>query len=184
MKKIVELIKADPFRKNALDCVAQLSLPQCYIAAGFVRNLVWDHLHNKATPSPLSDIDVIYFDANESEADVCLAYEQTLTQMMPNAQWQVRNQALMHTRNGDKPYTSTLDAMSYWPEKETAVAIRKVRDDEYECLSAFGFESLFNLQLSYNPKRSLIDFNHRVQLKNWLTLWPKLTVCPVTSQHS
>ncbi|HCG9646579.1 TPA: nucleotidyltransferase family protein, partial [Vibrio parahaemolyticus] len=45
MDKIVELIKQDPLRVEALKVVSQLALPQCYIAAGFVRNLVWDSLH-------------------------------------------------------------------------------------------------------------------------------------------
>ncbi|TOF36015.1 nitrate reductase, partial [Vibrio parahaemolyticus] len=40
MDKIVELIKGDSIRTEALDHVSQLNLPQCYIAAGFVRNLV------------------------------------------------------------------------------------------------------------------------------------------------
>ncbi|EJG0326734.1 nucleotidyltransferase family protein, partial [Vibrio parahaemolyticus] len=44
MDKIVELIKRDPIRTEALNHVSQLNLPQCYIAAGFVRNLVWDSL--------------------------------------------------------------------------------------------------------------------------------------------
>ncbi len=49
---IVTLIKQDPLRMQVLDCVAQysqLDLPQCYVAAGFVRNLVWDHLHGYAS---------------------------------------------------------------------------------------------------------------------------------------
>ncbi len=45
MDKIVELVKQDPIRIEALNCVSELGLPQCYIAAGFVRNLVWDSLH-------------------------------------------------------------------------------------------------------------------------------------------
>ncbi|ELJ8579493.1 nucleotidyltransferase family protein, partial [Vibrio cholerae] len=42
MKAIVDLIRKDPIRLEALECVYQLELPQCYIGAGFVRNLVWD----------------------------------------------------------------------------------------------------------------------------------------------
>ncbi|HCH5920363.1 TPA: nucleotidyltransferase family protein, partial [Vibrio parahaemolyticus] len=61
MDKIVELIKQDPVRVEALKVVYQLALPQCYIAAGFVRNLVWDSLHNFDVYTPLNDVDVIYF---------------------------------------------------------------------------------------------------------------------------
>lgn len=45
-------------------------------------------------------------------------------------------------KNGDKPYLKIIDAMSYWPELETAVAIRKLDNGEYECISSFGFMSL------------------------------------------
>lgn len=45
LNQIAALIEQDPLRTKILECVAQLDLPQCYVAAGFVRNLVWDHLH-------------------------------------------------------------------------------------------------------------------------------------------
>ena len=37
---IIQLIKQDSMRLEALDCIRLLKLPQCYLAAGFVRNLV------------------------------------------------------------------------------------------------------------------------------------------------
>ncbi len=69
MKAIVDLIRKDPIRLEALECVCQLELPQCYIAAGFVRNLVWDSLHHNVTLTPLNDIDVIFFDADCLDSD-------------------------------------------------------------------------------------------------------------------
>ncbi len=127
MDKIVELIKQDPIRVEALAHVSQLGLPQCYIAAGFVRNLVWDSLHNFNEPTPLNDVDVIYFDPIEFNSSAHLDYEELLKARMPQLKWQVRNQATMNERNGDEPYQSSLDAMSYWPEKETAVAVSSSR---------------------------------------------------------
>ncbi|CSD83763.1 Uncharacterized protein conserved in bacteria [Vibrio cholerae] len=58
MKAIVDLIRKDPIRHEALECVYQLELPQCYIAAGFVRNLVWDSLHHNVKLTPLNDIEL------------------------------------------------------------------------------------------------------------------------------
>ncbi|WP_117234779.1 nucleotidyltransferase family protein [Vibrio maerlii] len=176
MEKIVELIKQDPARLSALEDVRSLRLPQCYIAAGFVRNLVWDSLHQLSKPTPLNDVDVIYFDPEESDANVYLHYEAQLRARMPELRWQVRNQASMHLRNGDEPYTSVLDAMSYWPEKETAVAIRQIGHGKYECIAAFGFESLLDGHITYNPKRSLEVFERRVKSKGWLMRWPDLSV--------
>ncbi len=178
MDKIVELIKQDPVRVEALNCVSQLGLPQCYIAAGFVRNLVWDSLHGFEVYTPLNDVDVIYFDPNESNPDSYLIYEAQLKNGMPQLNWQVRNQALMHVRNGDSPYTSSLDAMRYYPEKETAIAIRQTAQAEYECIAAFGFTSLFNFYVTHNPKRSRESFENRINSKGWQLRWPSLIIAP------
>ncbi len=174
--KLAQLLAGDPLRTQALECVRSLALPDCYIAAGFVRNLVWDHLHQKHNPTPLNDLDVVYFDPNELDEQAYLEYEAQLNALMPKLNWQVRNQANMHLRNGDEPYQSTLDAMSYWPEKETAVAARLNEKNQIECISAFGFESLFESQITYNPKRKLALFQSRVESKNWLITWPQLQV--------
>ncbi|WP_133504466.1 nucleotidyltransferase family protein [Marinomonas balearica] len=176
MNKIIDLIEQDSTRVKALECVARLGLPQCFIAAGFVRNLVWDSLHNLETSTLLNDVDVIYYDSSESSPLAYLLYETQLSACMPDLNWQVRNQATMHERNGDMPYTSVLDAMSYWPEKETAIAVRKLTLNHYECISAFGLKSLFNRRITRNPKRSRETFEQRVNSKGWLVRWPSLSV--------
>lgn len=176
MNRVIQLIEKDGIRIKALECVASLDLPQCYIAAGFIRNLVWDSLHNKLIPTALNDVDVIYYDANESNENAYLELEARLSDLMPELNWQVRNQAKMHIRNGDETYLNSLDAMSYWPEKETAVAIRKLRNQDYECVSTFGFDSLFGLKLSHNPERTKAIFAQRISSKKWLEYWPMLTI--------
>jgi hypothetical protein len=176
MKEIIELVRKDPMRLKALAHVHRLDLPQCYIAAGFVRNLVWDNLHNIEGTTPLNDIDVVYFDEAEQDLNAQSHYEQILAGWMPDFNWQVRNQAMMHQRNGDRPYLCTRDAMSFWPEKETAVAIRQTAEETFECIAAFGFESLFEGEVTFNPKREIETFTARIEEKNWLRLWPKLQV--------
>ncbi len=105
---------------RALNCVYDLNLPHGYIAAGFVRNLIWDHLHEFDSPSQLNDVDVIFFDRDETNFDISIEYEKYLSKKIPELNWQVRNQVIMHERNEDPPYEDVVDAMSYWPEKETA----------------------------------------------------------------
>ncbi|CAM3844449.1 hypothetical protein VA7868_04587 [Vibrio aerogenes CECT 7868] len=159
---------------KALECVRLLGLPDCYIAAGFLRNLVWDHQHDKPNATPLNDVDVIYFDKKEPQPARYLHYEQLLKAMLPQVQWQVRNQARMHVRNGDAPYHSSLDAMRYWPEKETAVAVRLLDDGSLDYLAAFDFNSLFAGKVTHNPRRDYAIFVQRVNTKGWLNQWPKL----------
>ncbi|WP_269432890.1 MULTISPECIES: nucleotidyltransferase family protein [unclassified Pseudoalteromonas] len=42
--------------------------------------------------------------------------------------------------------------------------------------SAFGFDSLFDLKVTHNPKRSISSFNQRVTSKAWLERWNKLII--------
>ena len=46
------LLLADARRPALLRAVAALALPDCWIAAGFVRNAVWDHLAGARRPRP------------------------------------------------------------------------------------------------------------------------------------
>ncbi|GAL35349.1 hypothetical protein JCM19240_3719 [Vibrio maritimus] len=66
--------------------------------------------------------------------------------------------------------------MSFWPEKETAVGIRKLAENEFECIAAFGFETLHAGQITHNPKRDRSTFLLRVEEKQWLTKWSQLKV--------
>lgn len=173
MATISELIKADAMRMEILNVVESLKLPDCFVAAGFVRNLVWDYLHGVENSS-LNDVDVIFFDRNERICEASI--EQTLVSLLPNVNWQVKNQAVMHLRNGDMPYSNSTDAMAYWPEKETAVGIRIGDDGELETSAPFGEENLFLGAITHNPKREKSVFLNRIESKGWLKTWPQLKV--------
>ncbi|MGJ8679091.1 nucleotidyltransferase family protein [Paraglaciecola sp.] len=176
MKNLADLVFNDPNRMEALRTVRSLDLEQGYIAAGFLRNLVWDHLHNITPLTPLNDIDVIYFNTQTNGQEYDQELSSRLEHIYPSGKWQVKNQALMHNYNGDAPYTSVMDAMSYWPEKETAVAVRLLANDQLEFVTAFSLDLLYNLTISHNPARSLEIFKQRVSSKGWQTVWPKLKV--------
>jgi len=55
-------LAADPWRMTCLEAVAALALPDGWIGAGFLRTLVWDRLHGFAEPTPLADVDVVFFE--------------------------------------------------------------------------------------------------------------------------
>ena len=60
---IKDWIRSDKDRMRALHLASILQLNDWCIAAGFVRNLVWDKLHKKENPIPLNDFDLIYYDS-------------------------------------------------------------------------------------------------------------------------
>lgn len=166
---------ADAQRMKVLRAVASLELPDCYVAAGFVRNMVWDHLHGfEATP--LNDIDVVFFDPTNTYEGYTVRVEEKLSSFEPSVRWEVRNQAVMHRRNNDQPYDNTTDAMSYWPEKETAVGVNLESSGIIRVAAPFGLESLFAGCISHNPKRARSVFLERLATKQWLHKWPRLEI--------
>jgi Nucleotidyltransferase len=60
-RQLTQIIRGDARRWAVLAQVRALGLPDCWVAAGFVRDAVWDHLHGYA-PQLLGDVDVIWFD--------------------------------------------------------------------------------------------------------------------------
>ena len=160
---------------TSLRAVAGLGLPDCWLAAGFVRNMVWD-AHHGYPATPLNDLDVIFYDPDDADGVRARTAECTLGADYPVQNWDVRNQALMHLGNGDAPYLDSSDAMTYWPEVETAVGARLDEIGRLHLLAPLGTESLLAGHITHNPKRSLEVFTSRVTSKNWLLQWPKLRV--------
>lgn len=174
MNRILELLELDSERLRILNIVNTLQLSECYVAAGFIRNMVWDSIHGKSTP--LNDIDVVFYDKLDTDNLKQKQVNDYLKKEHPSWDWEVKNQAFMHIKNGDQPYLSTLDAMSYWPEKETAIGASLNTQGKVSIVSAFDIESLFMGHISYNPKRSISVFEERVHRKSWLKQWPKLRI--------
>ena len=175
-QQVIAWVEGDDLRMEGLRIAASLGLNDWCLAAGFVRNLVWDKLHGYSPATPLNDIDLIYFDASQDNAETDLAVEKTL-RLKSSLPWSVKNQARMHTRNGDKPYLSTSHAMSHWVELETAVGAKFSHSGGVELIAPFGIEPLFSNTITINPTRPKPkDFKYRLESKRWLELWPKLSV--------
>lgn len=160
--RIQAIIMGDPVRWHLLEVVRRMRLPDCWIGAGFVRAAVWDHLHGRQM-SPLSgDVDVLWFDPGRISPSIDQQIQTELRALVPSVAWSVKNQARMHLRNGDAPYASTLDAMRYWPETATAVAVRRSDQGRCEIAAPYGLDDLVGLILRPTPrfaseKRQIFD---------------------------
>lgn len=173
------ILRADPMRWDLLEVVRALDLPDSWIGAGFARNAVWDHLHQRPPSSPAGDVDVIWYDQRRADRAEDLEQEAILRAAMPEIAWSVKNQARMHQRNGDAPYASAVDAMRYWPETATAVAVRRLGPSSCHIAAPFGLDDLFSMILKPSPsfsgeKRRI--FEDRVRTKGWVELWPHLRI--------
>jgi hypothetical protein len=182
--RLQAIIRNDAPRWRILGLVRSLQLPDCWIGAGFVRNAVWDALHDRA-PSPLSgDVDVLWFDSDRAGTAEDRMIEAMLHRAEPSVTWSVKNQARMHRRNDDAPYASTTDALHFWPETATAVAVRWTGQDACEIAAPYGLDDLFYLVIRPTPhfagaKRSV--YEQRIRAKGWLTQWPLLRAVEATA---
>jgi len=173
-RTIKNWIRKDAIRMEALAIASELELPGWCLAAGFVRNLVWDQLHEFDRPTDLNDIDLIYFDPGNASESKDRALEERLGSVS-DLPWSVKNQARMHQRNEDEPYLSTADAMSYWVELETAVGASLDQGGSIKIVAPFGVEALFQSTITVNSKRPKPkQFEDRIKQKRWLEIWPNL----------
>jgi uncharacterized protein len=149
-----------------------------YLGGGLIRNLVWDYLHGFKNPTPVDDVDVIYFNLLSSTKEHDLQIEGRLRGQIQNLTWSVKNQARMHTANGDTQYLSVKDAVSKWPETATAIAVRLTQDGEVEVVAPHGLSDLFRLLIRPTPHFSARPDRvaQRVATKHWQTTWPMVEV--------
>ena len=175
--RVCSILRADPLRWHLLDVVRGLGLADGWIGAGFVRNAVWDHLHQRPPSPPAGDVDVIWHDCRRTDPAEDLKHEAALRAAEPAVAWSVKNQARTHTRNGDAPYASAVEAMRCWPETATAVAARRHGLDGCEIAAPLGLDDLLALTLRPTPrfcgeKRGI--YEERLRAKRWTASWPHL----------
>lgn len=179
---ISRLIRKDKWRSNVLDVAERLNLPNWWIGAGFLRNLVWDAIEGNA-PREERDVDLVYFDKDAINPNEHWAIDWSITDKLkieaPFAEWEVRNQARMHYIHDFEPYVSSEEGISNWIETATCVAVRQ-RDGELEYLFCHGTEDLFNLIArpieAFNNDKLLPVFYGRIEKKKWQERWPSLKI--------
>ena len=182
-ERLRHIARSSAWFMQALEAVRDLELSTWCIGAGAVRNLVWDALHDYATPSRLPDIDVAYFDASdlapEREADL----QRRLYAAMPGIPWEVTNQAAVHRwfeayfGHAVGPLASLPAAVASWPEYATCVGLCLHQDNSIEVIAPHGLDDLFNCVVRRNPTRvSMETYRLRIEQKNYASRWPRVTV--------
>jgi hypothetical protein len=161
-----------------LEAVRGLALPDAWIAAGFVRNRVWDRLSGIWPPRPIDDVDVVYFDVADPEGERETEHEAALSRLLPGVPWQVRNQARMHRRHRDAPYCCTADAMLRWLETATAIGVRLDAAGQVDVLAPYGLADLLNLvcRPTAAGNERPTAYLARVTGKAWQQRWPRLVI--------
>ncbi|MGE7936950.1 nucleotidyltransferase family protein [Bacillus paramycoides] len=178
---IMHFIQNDPWMMNVLQMAKSLQLPDWWVCAGFVRSKIWDTLHNYEVRTATPDIDVIYYDSMQKDEAYEQLLETKLTNMDATIPWSVKNQARMHVVNKMLPYSSSVDAISKFPETATALGVTLDEKNNVILTSPCGIEDVLSLQVKPTPhfletKERIHMYKKRVIKKNWQSKWPNITI--------
>ena len=183
--RLLAIVRGDAWFMRALAAVRELALPDGCIGAGAVRNLVWDAVHEKASPSAVSDVDVAYFDPADASAQRDADLQRRLTMLCPGVPWEVTNQAGVHHwfeahfGHAVAPLRSIDAAVASWPEFTTSVALSLAPDDSLRVMAPHGLADLFDIVVRRNPARvSVATYRQRVEQKRYAERWPRVRVVP------
>jgi uncharacterized protein len=185
-EKIIGLIKEDIWMMGILKSVKSLNLPDWWVCAGFVRSKIWDVLHNFSERTPLQDIDVIYFDPTNVDELEEKKLEEILKTLMPNTPWSVKNEARMHIKSNMPPYSSSVDAISKFPETATALGVKLDEKDNVILTAPCGISDVVNLEVKPTPfftktKERVKIYEDRITKKNWKSTWSNLKIYHINS---
>lgn len=174
----------DDWMMEILRNVKSLNLPDWWVCAGFVRSKIWDTLHDFTERTPLSDVDVVYFDRSNLDEKIEKELEQKLKRLNPLIPWSVKNEARMHLANHIPPYSCSEDAISKFPETATALGLALDEQNHVVLTAPCGIHDVLNMRIKPTPffsetqERAKI-YEKRIVEKNWTSVWSKVTVHPI-----
>ena len=182
-QELTQLIQSTPWFMSILETVRTCNPPDWLVGAGIIRNLVWDHLHQYQTPTPLADIDVIFFDPQDLRPERDRMVQEQLARRPPHVAWEATNQAAVHLWYEEvfgiavPALRSSEEAVGTWPETATSVALRLLSTDEISIVAPCGLSDLFNIVWRRNPGCITRErFVQRLHSKHILRKWPRVQV--------
>jgi hypothetical protein len=183
--ELERLISGSEWFSRVLQCVRDESIPDAWVGAGALRDLVWGELHGHGfRPEDVHDVDVAFFDPADLSREQDERMTARLNARCPGVPWEARNQAAVHTWYADKfggappaPLKSIEDAIGTWPETATAVVVRLRPDDALEVCAPLGVADLLDGIWRRNPRRvSLAESLARLKRHRPAERWPGVTV--------
>ncbi|MDQ3035379.1 MAG: nucleotidyltransferase family protein [Myxococcota bacterium] len=181
-ERLRAIVRESDALMSALRAARAVGLPDWYIGAGAVRDLVWDRLHDRAPRAP-RDVDVAFFDPSDLRRLRDHEAQEALARALPGVPWEATNQAAVHLWYeavfgvSVPPLASCDEALATWPETVTCIGVRLRDDDAIEICAPLGLEDLFELVWRYNPVRASLDaFERRLARKDVAQRWPRARI--------
>lgn len=181
--ELIPQLRQEPWLMRALHVVEASGLPDAWIGAGVLRDIIWGQLNGGFDPSAVHDIDVAFHDPADLSRRRDEAAEQRLRTLAQDLAWEATNQAAVHTWYHQhfggtpvEPLTNIHDAVATWPETATAVAVRTAPDGIDVC-APHGLADLLTGVWRRNPTRVTIAVSRgRLARQRPAERWPSVIV--------
>ena len=182
-----ELVTGSAWMVAALATVRDSGLPQAWVGAGVLRDLVWSERYDTGfNPSDIHDVDVAFYDEADLTRDGDDRATGLLHRVRPEVPWEAKNQAAVHLwyhqRFGGDPVPalgSIRDAVATWPETATCVAVHLTIDGELEVCAPFGLDDLLDGVWRRNAARITVAVSQRrLSRLRPQSRWPGVRVIP------
>jgi uncharacterized protein len=178
---IIKIILEDDWMMDILRAAQLLDLPDWWICAGFVRSKIWDHLHGFSKRTSTPDVDVIYFDKENTDETIEKIMEAQLRRILPDIPWSVKNEARMHSVNQISPYISSVDAISKFPETATALGVKIDQEGNVILAAPCGIEDVIHLEVKptrffTQTKERAAIYEERIIKKDWKSTWNRIHI--------
>lgn len=179
-RQLRRLVLGSPWFVRVLEAVRASGLPDAWVGAGVVRDLVWDGRQRSFDPATVHDVDVPYFDPSDLRRERDDEADALLHRLAPDTRWEAKNQAAVHLWYAGKfdgtpypPARSIGDAVSRWPETATSVAVRLDDRDELEVLAPCGLADLLGGVWRRNPAQVSVERSRlRLEKQRVPERWP------------
>jgi len=177
--ELQKIISHEKWLMEILRTVRDLQLPDWYLAAGVIRNTVWDVLHGYKKRTQLNDIDVVYFDPHKKFQENEI--KKKLKKIYPQYSWDVVNQVFVHkTYVYKRPVKSSCEAIAHFVEVPTCVGVRLEKDNSLTVCAPHGLRNLFFFLVVPAPYSNLKRYRERMKKKQWKKIWPKLHISSIS----
>jgi uncharacterized protein len=180
--RLTELVQAAPPLMRALRAARAVDAPDWFIAAGAIRDAVWDVMHDRRAAVP-RDIDLIFYASGREDAEAEI--ERSLRRLEPGLPWQVKNQATVHTWYPERfgmsvePFADCGEALATFPETAACVGVRLLPEGGLMVVAPYGLDDLLDCVCRHNPARVTgAYYEKRVREKGWRNRWPKMRYIP------
>ncbi|MFM2354395.1 MAG: hypothetical protein RLZZ528_131 [Pseudomonadota bacterium] len=180
---LLGIVRASPVLMRTLRLARDLDLPDWWLVSGAIYNEVWNSLTGRPSMFGVKDIDLFYFDPDQSYEAEDRHIRRAATVFPPDPPVELRNQARVHLwypAHFGQPYpplASSRDGIDRFACRTHCVGIRMGTDDSLTLYAPYGLDDIFAFRITPNP---VLDnrATHEAKAKRQLVHWPELTVVP------